>query len=453
MGTSYVDKLSFDATSGWPPKELGSLHHVGTLPGVIVDFVSAVVGPGASLLEFDGIDQLRWTAPGASDAGDWVTISGATAVLYAAEYAGFVRVSIESGFLPPGPAAAKLYLADEYSTDTTPGDVEADDAESGTVRYYEFGVTNLGESTVDVKLWLGGTSPGTFEVSPDYGGNWYTPTSFETALSLGELPMGSGFMPPPMFRETIAASTAADPAVRLEVHVAFKVSGETEWDVATARGLYRVWNDPEYRFYRSNSAPPEEDDEPYATAATLPATPDDTFSDGTWYLSCSYFNGVLDSGFLPVGPRGETYRRIVIASGEATDEPPALVQQWRLELRAGGVVRIAGFYLETGAGRAHQWAIGYTTNGADPTPDDPQVTVDFVGSAGVEILTYDLPAQADETTVKVLLQTRRNDGTTETPVWVYSEDDTILTVSADATGPSAPVAAGSWPGHPTIPEV
>lgn len=210
---------------------------------------------------------------------------------------------------------------------------------------------------------------------------------------------------------------------------------------AEARGVYRIFNAATYRFYRSDSAPPEEGDTPFATNATLPHTPTDTFSDGTWYLSVSYYNGILDSGFLPVGPNSETYVRLDIDSGAATNAPPQAPIDWRLELRPNGVVRVIGVYVETGSLRAGQWSIAYTTDDSTPPADAPSITP-AMGSGLLALLEYDLPAQSHGTTVKVRLQTRRQDAS-----WVYSEGSTVLTITADAQGPTAPLGADRWSGR------
>jgi len=230
------------------------------------------------------------------------------------------------------------------------------------------------------------------------------------------------------------------------------------------RGKYRVFGAAEYRFYRSNTGPPDEGDTPFATHATLPHEPADAFADGTWYLSVSYFNGVIDSGFLPLGPAGETYLRLDLSGGAETGSPPAAPQDWRIEQRAatgatlaqlslpqfgamtlaefgalaiqGVAARVLAFYYQSDATlRAEQWAIAYTTNGSDPPADTPDVTVEMP-AGGLAVLSYDLPPVADGTTVKVRLQTRRQDGS-----WVYSENSTIQTITADASGPTAPADA------------
>ena len=179
---------------------------------------------------------------------------------------------------------------------------------------------------------------------------------------------------------------------------------------------------------------------------TLPATPDKTFSDGTHYLGCTYFNGLIESEFLPIGPAGEPYLILVVEGGAEVGTPPLAPSEWRLELRASGVVRVVGFYHQEDGYRADAWSIAYTTNGSDPSEDSPTVTVEMP-SEGMAVLAYDLPAQSNGTTVKVRLQTRRNDGTAGDPDYVYSDGSAIKTTTADASGPSAPPSGENWRGE------
>ena len=213
-----------------------------------------------------------------------------------------------------------------------------------------------------------------------------------------------------------------------------------------AGGLYRVFNAAVYRLYRSSIGPPGETDVPFATAESLPATPADTFADGTWYLSVSYFNGVVDSGFLPLGPQAETYVRVDVAGGEVQFAPPTGPTAWQLVAAAGGAVRVVAHLFQSAALAPQQWAIGYTIDGSTPPADSPTVTqaMPAIGLVWLDLL---LPAQAHGTTVKVRLQTRRNDGSDLVPVWVYSDGSTVLAIAADAQGPSAPTGAVAWPGQ------
>jgi hypothetical protein len=418
------------------------VNHSESLPGVYLD-VYGVTEPGVGFLEYDG-SRLRWTAPGESVAGAWVTVSGASHTLYSDDYSTHVEARITAASLPIGAASSSVYLRDSYGSLATPGDVDAEDALAGVVRSWTLTFRNGDSVSCSMKVYLGGASAGTFEVSAN-NSDWSSPVTEGTALSFGTI--NASATATIYLREIIASSTAFDPSVLLVVNAVALSSGETEWNTITARGLYRVFNDPGYRFYRSNSAPPMETDTPYATSASLPATPADTFADGTWWLSCSYFNGVLDSGFLPVGPRGETYRTITVASGVALATPPGLIQEWRLEVRPAGVVRVLGWYLESGDNRADEWSISYTVDGSSPPADTPTEDVAFVAAAGMEVIAFDLPAQVDTTVVKVLLQTRRNDGTEETPAWVYSDDATVQTVTIDLTGPTGSPVAVRWPGR------
>ena len=222
------------------------------------------------------------------------------------------------------------------------------------------------------------------------------------------------------------------PSPRSQIIATTKVVYRTD-----ARGLYRVFNPTVYRFYRSTTAPPVEGDTPFATNASLPHEPADVFGNGTWYLSVSLFNGIYDSGFLPVGAMGETYLRLDLAGGAEVVSPPAGPLHWHLQVMASGVVRIVAVYIQAGAERAVDWAFAYTTNGSTPATDTPDVTV-AMDAADLTVLSYDLPGQANGTTVKVRLQTRRFDD----PSYTYSEDSTVETATADASGPAVVQAFG-----------
>ncbi len=209
-----------------------------------------------------------------------------------------------------------------------------------------------------------------------------------------------------------------------------------------ARGLYRVFNAAAYRFYRNKDRPPKPADTPWATSASLPDTPADTFSDGRWKISVSFFDGCLDSGFLPIGPAGETYLLLEIDGGAEVENPPAGPLHWQLEQRAAGVIRINAIYLQdpTSTLRADDWAIAYTTDGSIPGPDAPDLT-SAIADDWLSILAYDLPGQANGTTVTVRLQTRRGSSP-----FSFSTDSITRSATADAAGPSAPLALAPWRG-------
>lgn len=221
----------------------------------------------------------------------------------------------------------------------------------------------------------------------------------------------------------------------------------------SVRGRYRIFNSACYRFYHSTLGPPKPKkdggDSFFATNSSLNYTPADTFGDGVHYFSVTRFNGIVESGFLPLGPNGETYLRLEVSGGSEIGRPPAAPLLARLEKAASGVIKVLAIYYETGDYRADDFAIAYTTDGSEPPEDSPDDTVAITG-IGMQPLEYSLPGQAHGTTVKVRVQTRRNDGTDVSPVWVYSDDSEVLTETVDATGPSAPPSGDTWPGN--IPE-
>jgi len=244
---------------------------------------------------------------------------------------------------------------------------------------------------------------------------------------------------------TIVVGPANSSAVAVSGVVQHTVSSERVYD--DARGLYRVFNDAVFRFYRSQAGPPLETDPPYATAAELPATPANPFADGTWFISCSWFNGVYDSGFTEIGPAGETYLVMIVSAGVA-HVPPRGPVTWSLVSIGGGVIRVAALlYVAPGTSDPDQWSIAYTADGSDPPQNTPGATAAMTTTAVVRRLEYDLPAQADGVTLKVCLQTRRNDGTAEAPIWIYSTPSAVLSIVVDAIAPTAPPVAVSWPGE------
>lgn len=216
------------------------------------------------------------------------------------------------------------------------------------------------------------------------------------------------------------------------------------------RGLHRIFNAAEYRFYRSNVGPPAETATPFATNATLPHEPADTYADGTWWLAVSYFDGVLDSGFLPLGPHGERFVRLDIAAAAVAASPPRGPADWRLEVVAGGLIKLHALYFQTGSNRATEWALTYTTDSSDPGEPPavaPTATV-AMPSSGVAVLLYDLPVVGGGVEYRVRLQSRRPDGAG----WQYSEDSVIRSAVADTAGGVAapdddPVKLERWPGR------
>jgi hypothetical protein len=224
-------------------------------------------------------------------------------------------------------------------------------------------------------------------------------------------------------------------------------------------GLWRIKNAAKYWFRWNTSRPPTLDDPVNGTTATLPHTPADTFTSGTVYVAMTYFNGVLESGFYPVGANNEPYLRIDLdAGGTQTISPPAAPLTVDLQDRGAGTARIVAYYSDRAAEayRADQWCVAYTTDGTTPPADTPDYTAS-IGSGVVIPLMLDLDADFDgaafpashNTALQVRVQTRRNDGTAGSPDWTYSKttDADVQSITIDAQGPDAPPGAHPYAGY------
>lgn len=209
-----------------------------------------------------------------------------------------------------------------------------------------------------------------------------------------------------------------------------------------ARGLYRVFSAAEYRFRWNNIRPPSLNDVIDATNSSLPFTTTATFPDGIWYFSVTFFNGIFDSGFLPVGPFGETYLILTIASGVVIGNPPQKPDNWSLRVVGNnpattGIVWVDGFYTELGSLRADEWYVEFSEDGASWTP-----ATQAVPAVGVAVLRLAIPASwLDEVEVFVRVRMRRDDGAG----WIYSDGiDDVRSIIVNGEGPTAPLGGDQF---------
>lgn len=419
--------------------EVPQLASVGTIDGVRVLQAAGRNGPGAGLLDYDATaGTLAWRAPGSATFGTAVTLAGdgEYLLLDGDDADKWLRVQVYDDWLPPATTQAQVNLSDLFNTPVSSIDVSYEKALSGDVAAWTVDLNNqAGETIHGLVAWLDADTD-YLELSWD-GSTWSAPTTEGAAIAAGDLADAASATL--HVRRTIPAETACDPAAAVLIHLGF------ETFYADLRGLYRIFNAAEYRLYRSDSAPPEEGSTPWTTSPTLPVTPDDTFADGTWYVALSYFNGVLDSGFLPVGPRGEPYRVLGIDSGVTVLAPPAGPGNW--DLAAVGLsVRVTAVYRDDSALGGQQWAIAYTFDGSDPPEDTPAITA-RIPTRGLAILEQLLPAASLGDTVKVRLQTRRNDGTVLMPIWRYSAGSVVKSIVLPSAGPTAPIGGAQTVGR------
>lgn len=420
-----ADSLRFELSA----VEVAQVDAVGSIPGLHILHVAAKNGTGIGRLRtsLDG-KSASWRAPGGKSIRTPLDVSldGSYILEDGDDPDKFVRIQITAAELSGVPIDAEVVLRDLYNNAIASDDVTAAEASAGDQETYAFDLKNDStDDATDLLVWL---DAAVSDIEIKDGFFWKSPTDEASGVGLGSILSGNSIVVD--LRRTIGAGATADPAVLTHLHFSFVIRGTKHY--LDARGLYRVFNAAVYRFYRSNTTPPVEGDTPFDTSPTLPYEPSATFISGTWWLSMSYFNGVVDSGFRPVGPRGETYLRIDIAAGKLVTSPPVGPEDWRLELLTGGVVRIVAYYGESGSQRATEWAIAFTTDGSDPPADSPTIVVSIT-SGGVDVLAHLLAAQPDTTPVKVRLQTRRNDDGT----FVYSESPVVKLLTVDTNGPAA----------------
>lgn len=210
-------------------------------------------------------------------------------------------------------------------------------------------------------------------------------------------------------------------------------------------GLWHAFNDAVYRFYLKLGSPPSPGDTPTSTSATLPKTLPGLFADGTYYLSVSYFNGVLDSGFLPIGAQGQTWQRFDIVSNNDIALPPQPPTFFSARPAANNDTRVFAVYAEEGATRADKWVI-YTTidfaPDADPISSADRQEVDLP-AGGVAILEFTAAASNfDGLYTIVLVRTMR--GSTE------SENLAVYYFAGDDQPPNDAREPRDWTGSPPL---
>ena len=411
------DQIQFQS-SGSP---LNTLLPIDTLPGVQILAVAALCGPGQGLLSIDAAGNLSWTPPGGAAGGAINVSAGGNFTLYDSAGNAWLSVFVGGAYLALA-AQATVTLEDLFGGQLIDDDVTAAEASAGDVETWSIELANTSTSGIgSVVTWLDPETYAGLEISLD-GTTWSRPTTQSAGLAVGTIAAaGSATI---YLRRTVPAGapSLADALVLLYASWSTPSAGQT-----AARGMFHIYGPAEYRIYRSQGSPPVQGSTPWATASTLPATPTDTFADGTWYLAVSYFDGIYDSGFYPVGPAGETYQTLVISGGTVAAAPPPAPLAIALQESNPGVVSILAMVASATA-EATEWQISYTVNGGAATI----VTKPFTAAA-LAVLSYSLPAQSAGSLVAVSVQL--SDSGTLSPAISAS-----ITLAA-GSGPSAPLGA------------
>jgi hypothetical protein len=398
-----------------------SLQALGTLSGVEITGVAGMCGPGQGLLDIDAAGNLTWTPPGGA-AGTPVDVSaGGDFFVYDSTGNAWLAVTVTADYLILS-AEAAVDLQDIYDGPiVNSADVTAAEASAGNVASWSVTLTNTSGSDTATGLvtWLDPNVYTGIEISLD-GSTWSQPTTQGAGLAIADL--GPGASTTIYLQQTVPASSASLASGLVLVNVSW--TGPTAGQTA-ARGLFRIFNDAVYRLYWSNSTPPVAGSTPTATctAGAFPYTVSGLTS-GTWYFSLSYFDGVYDSGFLPVGPAGEGYLTYVYSAGSPLAPPPPAPFELELAETAPGVVTVTAMATDPG-NVGDVWYVTATVT--------PYTYTQPVSSGALAILSYSLPAVSAGTTVDVTVCLKTSGGTAS---------GTLSTSITTATGgPTAPLQA------------
>lgn len=190
------------------------LKAVGTIPGVVVEAVAGRNGPGSGMLRYYAGGLAAWRAPGSETFGQRVDLSaGGTYVVEDGEDLNkFLRVTSYAAFLPPGPAAARVLLQEEFNDGVGGDEVTASEAAAGSVESWTVELLNAGGLGLsNLRIWLDAATAG-LEISLD-NSNWYAPDSETHADVLIVAGLAAGASQNLYVRRTIASSTPADPDI------------------------------------------------------------------------------------------------------------------------------------------------------------------------------------------------------------------------------------------------
>lgn len=215
-----ADSLKFSVSA----VEVSHLHAIGSIPGVRIDFVAGLNGPGVAIIRsrFDG-RSLSWMAPGSTRFGSdaVVTADGMYLLSDGDDANKYVRVEAYESFLPSGNRTAKVLLTDRFNNAVADDDVEAAEASAGDVKTWAITITNQYASDVHrVRVWLD-ASVGDLEISDD-GSTWVAPDSESHADVLEFGSLAAAATATLHVRRTIGSSTASDADILNWLHGSFE---------------------------------------------------------------------------------------------------------------------------------------------------------------------------------------------------------------------------------------
>ena len=411
---------------------LHGLDFIGTLPGVTITRVAGMNGVGIGHLQIDATGTyLSWCPPGGSTFGSEVDVSGGGEFcIYNITNRKWVEVTVNTDYLPTGNESAAVLLTvpygDENLTDVF-SDVSANEATNGTSDSEQIYLTTASEDNLDVTVWYEGTG-NRYGLTKKVGMQLFPCDSNDvlTATITNGSPLNI------LVIRTIESGAACSPAEEVIINV--EATNGTIIYKYQLRRYYRVFNTPEYRFYKSTTNPPVTGiDETWDTNSSLPHQVNEALADDLYYLAATYYNGIYEGGYTKA-------ERLLISGGESVDTPPSAPHSTWLEQRSGGVIRVHARYSpQDGETAANKFAVWYKVGAGTYN-----IIPNYTPSAALRRLKQDLPTQADDTLITVMIKTLREDDT-----GVYS-DAVEISITNDYDTPAAPDSAVTYQGD--IPE-
>lgn len=205
------------------------------------------------------------------------------------------------------------------------------------------------------------------------------------------------------------------------------------------RGRSRIFNAAQYRFYRKDgSVPVPGVDSAHATASSLPSTPAGAWADGDWYITVTYFNGVIESLPKLQPPDGTPAKFLEIASSAEVDLAPGDASEYSISAIAGAKIRAQAIYsLASDRGRGvtpTHWRLSWTGDASG------SASIAFGTSQNEEVrLDYEI-SLSDGQEITLTIKTGYDPGT-----GFVESAGVQATITADSAGPAAPEVSPSTP--------
>lgn len=259
------------------------------------------------------------------------------------------------------------------------------------------------------------------------GVTWSTAISASAGINVGDL--GANEQLGLWIHRELPAGVDASPRHRTVIKVEYVVNGQTYTE--SLIGLYRIADDDldRYELHIGVNAEPDITAAPTETFTSLPHTTTATLTSGaTHYLVVNKRN--------KYGMRSQSNRSTIIKLTGTLEARlgPSAPQFITLTASASGTFKTTAFYnaAKDGDDAANQWLVYFTSDGSTPTPGvTTPVVIDMAIVNGVAYLDYTTATFGGGTTGKVLVRVRRYEDASD------STNSSVLTATADTTGPSA----------------